>query len=82
VIIGVRPEHVLADGAAPLAQVAVDFIEPLGAETLIHGTLADSPITLRLNGTATIRPGDQVPVSLSIEHCHFYDPTDERRIER
>lgn len=67
-IVGVRPEHIQL-GAATVVQGekgtltgTVDFVEPLGSETLVHVLLAGSRhlAVVRVPGFATVRAGDAV----------------------
>ena len=80
---GVRPEHVeLAPGAADAdAEVAVDLVEALGADTLVHARLADGgALTLRLPGTTRVREGDRLPLRLPPAALHAFDAVSGRRI--
>jgi sn-glycerol 3-phosphate transport system ATP-binding protein len=80
---GVRPEHVeLAPGAAGAdAEVVVDLVEALGADTLVHARLADGgALTLRLPGTTRVREGDRLPLRLPAAALHAFDAASGRRI--
>ncbi len=83
VILGVRPEHLdLApgiDGALPLT---VTLVEHLGADTLIHGHFGDDQkdLTVRVSGIETVKAGDILPVSITKDHTHLFDPSTEKRI--
>jgi sn-glycerol 3-phosphate transport system ATP-binding protein len=80
---GVRPEHVeLAPGAAGAdAEVVVDLVEALGADTLVHARLADGgALTLRLPGTTRVREGDRLPLRLPPAALHAFDAASGRRI--
>jgi sn-glycerol 3-phosphate transport system ATP-binding protein len=81
VVIGVRPEHIVLDGSAAVAEVTVDLVEPLGAETLVHAILADLRLTLRLNGTVGVQPGDRLPVGIAPNWLHMFDAADDTRLE-
>ena len=78
VTIGLRPEHVGTggEGALPLA---VDLVEPLGSETVVHGRLPDgSALTARLTGAF----GDAVlPVRLEPAKLHVFAGDDGKRLE-
>ncbi len=82
-ILGVRPEHLdLApgmDGALPLT---VTLVEHLGADTLIHGHFGDdqTDLTVRVSGIETVKAGDILPVSITKDHTHLFDPSTEKRI--
>ena len=80
---GVRPEHVeLASGPADAdAEVVVDLVEALGADTLVHARLADGePLTLRLPGTTKVRERDRLALRLPPEALHIFDAGTGRRI--
>lgn len=62
---GLRPEHI---SLGPLDQqstdgelvAGVDFIEPLGPETLVHVNLGETPVIVRVSGFAKFKHGDRV----------------------
>jgi sn-glycerol 3-phosphate transport system ATP-binding protein len=78
-VIGIRPEH-LAPGAG--LDLAVDLIEPLGSETLVHGHLAggeEQSLTVKLAGPAPA--ADRLSVAPQLEHLHVFNRISERRID-
>ncbi len=77
VTLGIRPEHVsLAEGGIPLA---VELVEPLGSETLVHGRMADGTALLaKLPGAAPV--GDRVTVALASDALHLFDAASGRRL--
>jgi len=80
-ILGVRPEHceLGADGSWRLA---VEVVELLGAERLVHGRFGDEPFTLRVEGTATPpKAGTAVAINVAPAHVHWFDPATQRRVE-
>ncbi|MFM8357720.1 MAG: TOBE domain-containing protein, partial [Verrucomicrobiota bacterium] len=60
-----------ADPAGVLA-VAVDFTEPLGAETYVHGRWGDQPLVLRLDGAAPPAAGSVLSVRPRLERAHLF----------
>jgi len=76
VTVGIRPEHVsLAEGGIPLA---VELVEPLGSETLVHGRMADGTALLaKLSGAAPV--GERVEVGLTPGELHVFDAASGRR---
>ena len=58
--LGVRPEHLsLTTASNAMLKAELAFVEPLGAETLIHTRLADgSMMTLRVDGSVKIPAPD------------------------
>jgi sn-glycerol 3-phosphate transport system ATP-binding protein len=69
--IGIRPEHVLvAPEGLPLS---VDLVEPLGSETVIHGTLpGGEALTARLP-IAAGSIGTTLPIALPPQAWHVFD---------
>ena len=74
--VGLRPEHIAIThaGAADALPATVDFIEPLGSETLVHvvvGT-ARHPAIVRVPGFASVRAGDKIALLPDRAHCVFF----------
>ncbi len=77
-ILGIRPEHVLLDANG--MAFAVDLVEPLGSETLLHGRLADGTgLVVKLAGAAPL--GEMFRVTLPSAHLHVFDAESGRRLE-
>ncbi len=72
--LGIRPEHMHVSATGTL-MVAVDLVEALGADTLVHGHIGDASalLTLRLPGNARVVAGDRVPVAISPDDVHVFD---------
>ena len=53
----------------------VDFVEALGADTLVHGHLgsARANLTIRLPGSTRVASGDSVPLVVPPERLHLFD---------
>jgi len=85
VVLGVRPEHITIVGPAAdgvgVVRGTVALIEPLGAEQIVHVTLADG-----VGLVATVPPDAPVavdePVSLRIapDSVHLFRASDGRRV--
>jgi sn-glycerol 3-phosphate transport system ATP-binding protein len=83
VTLGIRPEHLeLAESGNGLAHLNVEVIEQLGADTLIHGHFGDdrTDLTLRLQGTVGLSPGEVLPLRVTPEHLHLFDPETGARL--
>jgi sn-glycerol 3-phosphate transport system ATP-binding protein len=80
VTVGLRPEHLdlAADGPIPLR---TELLERLGADTIVHGRLADGTrLVARAAGTLTLRLGDTVRLSVAPEHIHLFGADSGRRL--
>ncbi len=81
--IGIRPEHfdVTATQDA-LAHMHVEFVEHLGADTLIHGRLGIDPthFSLRIPGTHQFVVGESIPLGVPPGLIHVFDPQSGKRI--
>ena len=80
-LLGVRPEHLELDDAGhwPLR---VETVEMLGAERLVHGELAGTALTLRLDATLPApRAGDTLRLRAPAERLHWFDVESGRRLE-
>jgi sn-glycerol 3-phosphate transport system ATP-binding protein len=78
-VVGIRPEH-LFPGAG--LELAIELVEPLGSETLVHGRLtggAEQSLTVKLVGPPP--SGDRVSVAPQLEHLHVFDQASGRRID-
>jgi sn-glycerol 3-phosphate transport system ATP-binding protein len=89
IIIGIRPEHLEAtspDGADLTLQIAA--VETLGADTLVHGSIASSGtdgmqnagFAARLAGNARIAEGETLPLRVADGALHLFDRQSEKRI--
>ena len=80
VALGLRPEHVSADQHGKLA-MRVQQSEPLGANTLLHGSLGNTAFTAALPGIHRVASGgEQLQLAFDPENLHLFNPTDGKRI--
>jgi sn-glycerol 3-phosphate transport system ATP-binding protein len=73
-LFGIRPEHLEPCGEADAKLVAdIDLIEPLGADTLVYGHLAQGArIAVRLHASFEARAG-KLPLRYDAAHAHYFD---------
>jgi len=84
VIVGIRPEHLHPDDNGPLELLA-GLAEPLGANTLLHGSLNGSgeALTASLPGIHHLpRFAQAVKLSVDAENVHLFDKSTEQRIDQ
>ena len=76
ITLGVRPEHLepAAEGEG-VAHLAIDLVEELGADTLVHGHFGEAAqdLTLRISGTCKVTSGERLPVRVGAGHLHLFD---------
>jgi sn-glycerol 3-phosphate transport system ATP-binding protein len=82
VTIGLRPEHLAVQGEGAQFTVHVELAELLGADTIVHGSVAPGapPLLARLPGTVRIAAGDTVSLAVEPEHIHVFDRASGRRL--
>jgi sn-glycerol 3-phosphate transport system ATP-binding protein len=77
--VGIRPEH-LAPGTG--LEMAVDLVEPLGSETLVHGHLtADRGQALVVKLAGPYPGGTHLTVAPRNEHLHVFDRESGMRVD-
>ncbi|OOY05747.1 ABC transporter ATP-binding protein [Thioclava sp. F28-4] len=82
VSLGIRPEHLHPDDNGPLT-LNVTLSEPLGANTLLHGTLKGrgEAMTAALPGVHMEKQAvGQVRLSVNAEDLHLFDPKTGQRL--
>ncbi len=74
-VVGVRPEHLRLDDSGPL-RAEVTAVEVLGAESVIHTTLASGlPLTASLRGISGLKSGQKVRFAFADPMTHLFDAT-------
>ena len=80
--LGVRPEHLILGEAGPcrIDGLAVDMVEPMGADSLVW--LGDGNLTLgaRMAGEQDFEPGKPLPVTLPVDQLSLFSTEDGRRL--
>ncbi len=74
--LGLRPEHLTEQrGRADAVDIKmqVEVVEPMGVETLLHGTVAGSEVTARVDPATAPRPGEVATLSANMGHMHLLD---------
>jgi len=83
IAMGIRPEHLHQNTAGETQiELSVAFIEQLGADTVVHGTLTGSqtPLAVRLNGVQARDSGDSIALSCAAEQIHLFDSATGQRL--
>jgi multiple sugar transport system ATP-binding protein len=86
VILGIRPEHVGAaheiDWKSDTSVTgAVEILEPLGHEVIVHFQVQGETVSGRLRSHAALpAPGESITLQVRTEAMHLFDPTTEQRL--
>ncbi|WP_447778277.1 ABC transporter ATP-binding protein [Variovorax boronicumulans] len=83
VCLGMRPEHIVvsATNESGSFHATVEVVEQLGSEIVIEALAGTENLTVaRVNPKMTFAAGDMLPLSVSSEHLHFFDPQSELAI--
>jgi multiple sugar transport system ATP-binding protein len=79
VVYGVRPEHLNIEPGSG-ATMAVEVVEPTGAETLVLFDASDTKILAGFRDRIALAPGDTVRIAPSLEHVHLFDERTSMRL--
>jgi sn-glycerol 3-phosphate transport system ATP-binding protein len=81
VVLGIRPEHLELNGNRQGGiQLAVDHVELLGADTLVHGRCGDIALIVRLADVHRIEKHAVITLSIPPAKLHLFDPETKKRI--
>jgi sn-glycerol 3-phosphate transport system ATP-binding protein len=72
ITIGIRPEHVQHPAGADAVPLAVELVEPLGSETVIHGRLPGGEVLVARLPIAAGDIGDVLPLGLPPAAWHVF----------
>ena len=76
VVLGVRSEHVIIDGATASAPGTARLLQPLGDATLVHFDAGEGKSLVAKVGPSTeLAPGLPLKFRFAPEHCHLFDAT-------
>jgi sn-glycerol 3-phosphate transport system ATP-binding protein len=76
ILVGMRPEHIAVTQGDEQGtfQIRVEFIEALGADTLVHGLLDRyTMVTIRLPGDLKVAEGEKINLGIRPEKLHLFD---------
>jgi multiple sugar transport system ATP-binding protein len=80
-VLGIRPENIRTaptSDASIRLDALVDFTEDLGADQILHCSVADEPIIVRLSQQPPIAPGRRLPLQGRPDDWHLF--LDNRRV--
>ncbi|PLK70589.1 sn-glycerol-3-phosphate ABC transporter ATP-binding protein UgpC [Rhizobium sp. TH135] len=78
--VGIRAEDlVVASESETMFDLAIDYVEELGAQRLVHGLVGNQPLTAVLGSNVPL--GDRLPLRIAPELLHFFALDTGRRLE-
>jgi len=86
VIAGIRPEDIhptdrVPPGVEPYeVEGKVDFVEPLGSDTIVHVETSGPVILMKVPGSFPVRMGDEIRVVLNLRKLHVFEKSSEKAI--
>ncbi len=81
VTVGLRAEDLKLAGVGEDAMLfQVDYVEELGAQRLVHGTIEGQALTIALSPETPLS-GD-LAVTIAVDRLHFFSPETGKRLER
>ena len=80
VIVGLRPEHLVAANAGAGLAGRVQVVEPLGSDTLVHLDIGDRTLTARLPPEVRPVPGAAFSVGIDPGRVRLFDRVTRRAI--
>jgi multiple sugar transport system ATP-binding protein len=78
-LLGLRPEHLRFDDAAPW-RGEVSVVEPTGADTYVVVNTAAGDMTVRTAPQQLVRPGDRVGLAVQASHANWFDESSGQRL--
>lgn len=80
ITLGVRPEDLwlTPTGGAGHLRLKVSSTEPLGGSTIVNALAGEKMVKLRAPGQVTLRPDEEVAVSIDLRKLHLFDGAGQR----
>jgi multiple sugar transport system ATP-binding protein len=79
--LGLRSESARITSEADAHQIiAVDYVEPTGADLYVNGTAGRQIVVVRVERTAQVKAGDRLPVRWQLEQGLLFDATTGMRL--
>ncbi|MDO8285814.1 MAG: ABC transporter ATP-binding protein [Rhodoferax sp.] len=79
VLLGVRPEHLALNDAAPW-RGEVSLVEPTGADTFVVVKTGVGDMTVRVSAQSRVRAGDAVGLHVAADHVNWFDAASGVRV--
>ncbi|CAN0606225.1 unnamed protein product [Ectocarpus sp. 12 AP-2014] len=80
VMFGIRPEHMRESAHTATLTIDPVVIEPLGAHTLVLGTMNGEKVTAQVDPRFDVTVNESCPITVDMTQAHFFDPQTEQRL--
>jgi len=80
IVVGVRPEHLVAGEGGTVFRFKVETVEALGADSLVHGAFGDATVVARVDGHHTPALGDELAFGAMPGKLYFFDAATGKRL--
>jgi multiple sugar transport system ATP-binding protein len=84
-ILGIRPEDIheaaATDEPSRRVKCIVEYVEPMGAETLLHLSSGASTFVVRTHPATAGRAGQPLDVVFDLDRAHLFDPQAQTRLD-
>ena len=77
---GIRPEHMRQSEHTATLMIEPVVIEPLGAHTLVLGTVNGAKVTAQVDPRFDVTVSKTCPITVDMTQAHFFDPVSEQRL--
>ena len=74
---GIRPE-VFKDGGDSALDLDIEMVEHLGSETLVHGRLGETLVTVKYGGIRPMKDGEKVRAEFDAAEVLYFDGAEQR----
>ena len=84
-VLGIRPENLLASGEATAGEAArltarVEVVEPLGDEVIVHARAGDQLLVSRRDPREIPEAGQTIEIVVELDRMHLFDAETERAL--
>ncbi len=83
-IMGIRPEHIATEDRVAYmpfnTQIEIDLVEPMGSDTLVYAQLEGTPVRIRMDGQAKVRPGERLDIGIDPARASLFNHATELRL--
>jgi len=80
IVVGVRPEHLVAQATGPGFRFTVELVEALGADALVHGPFGGGTLVARMEGHTHAKVGDTLELHPMPDRVYFFDAASGKRL--